>query len=82
MSIRRQVLRAIEAKIAEAQEACDCEVRNLEAERKGSIARTREALNQAIRTFFVELGRIKTSFRNRKEEIEARHVNSILSKVL
>lgn len=82
MSIKKQVMKAVYAKIAEAQQACDAEVANLVVERKGSTARARQALSDAFRTFFGELARIKQSFQNRKAEVEARHVNSVLSKIL
>ena len=75
MSIRNQVMKAINQKIDDAQKQSDYEIANLRKEKSVSIS-------NAWDTLFVELGRIRSMFKVRKEEVEKRWVNSILSKVL
>lgn len=75
MNIRKAVLKAIDEKIKSAQINCDIEVNLLRKEKKDSIGR-------AWAILWTEIGRIRASFVNRKAEVEARHVNSILAKVL
>lgn len=75
MNIRKAVLKAINEKVKTAQVNCDVEVELLRQDRK-------ESTTKVWRNLWIELGRIGAMFKTRKAEIEARHVNSILSKVL
>lgn len=68
-------MNAINEKIETAQINCDVEVAILKQDRKDAISRAWESL-------WLELGRIKAIFKQKVDETETRHVNSILSKVL
>lgn len=75
MSIKREVLKAVNKKIAQAQRECDSEIAGLRAEKSSGLKRAWE-------TLFSEVARIRKMFVIRKAEVEARHVNSILSKII
>lgn len=75
MSIKKAVIKAIDKKLKEAQALCDSEVKSLRDEKSYSISK-------AISTVFEEIGRIRASYSIRKAEVEARHINNILSKII
>lgn len=75
MSIKRQVMQVIEARIKEAQVACDLEVKILKENKW-------ENINRSLNELCARIKAIVENYRSDKAEVEARHVNSILSKVL